>query len=160
MRLTIKILGRNEEFAIFVPDALVDVGRLKVLLERNKGIPVQSQRILYKGRALADSKTIQDYGITENSKLHLSIKAIGETKGLSNETPNNSKNESISNGDGDFFKRLERVLYKHFSEGDAEKVLSKFSEVYAGFIDVLSLDCIERIAKHEMEKCNARKEPR
>ena len=152
MRLIIKILGQNEEFTIFVPDALVDVGRLKVLLERNKGIPVQCQRILYKGKALADSKTIHDYGITEDSKLHLSIKATGETKGLLNETPNSSKSESIGNRDGDFFKRLKRILNKHFSEGDAEKVISGFSEVYAGLIDALSLDDIERIAKHEIEK--------
>ena len=151
MKLIIKILGKNEEFTISVPNNSVDVRTLKKILERNNDIPVHSQRILYKGRALADTKPIQDYGITENSKLHLSIKPNGGIRDLPENQPDSSPSGSFSNDRGDFFFRLERVLKKHFTEDDAEKILSKFREGYSNMIRVLSLDDIERIAKYEVE---------
>ena len=152
MKLFIKVLGRNEEFAIGIPDAPVEVESLKMMLERNKGFPVNAQRILFKGKALLDSKTIQDYGITEGSKLHLSIKTTGDIARLSKDAGSSSKSDSSANDEGEFYKKLRKVLKKHFTDDDAEKIFSKFSESYAGMINALSLDDIERIAKYEIDK--------
>lgn len=152
MKLFIKVLGRNEEFTIGLPDEPVKVEVLKLMLERNKGFPVSAQRILFKGKALLDSKTIEDYGITEGSKLHLSIKATEDIERLSKDTGNSSNSESSANGEGEFYKRLRNVLKKHFTDDDAEKIISTFSESYSGMINALSLDDIERIAKYEIDK--------
>ena len=151
MKLIVKVLGKSEEFTIDSHDSPVNIGELKILIERSRGIPVNAQRILYKGKALADSKTSEYYGITENCKLHLSVKAIENTREVSKETTISSKVEPASNNE-DFLLRLEKVLKKHFREDDAERIFATFNDVYGSVIDALSLDDIERIAKYEIEK--------
>ena len=147
MNLTIKVLNANEEFKINSQENSPKLSELKELIYKQRGLPVNEQRLLFKGRALTDEgKTLQEYGITENSKLHLSIKKSSQ---------NASKAAQTSLGkskDADFHKRLEEVLLKHFHPQDADKVLQKFNEMYGNMILGMSLDDFERIAKYEIKK--------
>lgn len=151
MILKVKVLGRNDEFDVELPETTTEVLDLKKLVERERGIPVNSQRILFKGKALSDAKTVQDYGIGEACKLHLSIKAHENVRLSTKESPVTVSSKSIDQSE-DFLIRMKNLLKKHFTEDDAEKVFSNFSEVYEGVVDALSLDDIERIAKYEIEK--------
>ena len=147
MNLTIKVLSGNEEFKINSQENSSRISELKEIIYRQRGIPVNEQRLLFKGRALTDeAKTLQEYGITENSKLHLSIKK-------SSQNASKSDQSSVGKIKGpNFHKRLEEVLLKHFHPQDADKVLQKFNEMYGNMMLGMSLDDFERIAKYEIEK--------
>eukprot|EP00112_Aurelia_sp_Birch-Aquarium-sp1_P007500 Seg1817.15 transcript_id=Seg1817.15/GoldUCD/mRNA.D3Y31 product="Ubiquitin-like protein 4A" protein_id=Seg1817.15/GoldUCD/D3Y31 len=147
MNLIIKVLNGNEEFNINLLENSSKILELKELIHKQRGVLVSEQRLLFKGRALTDEgKTLGEYGITENSKLHLSIKK-------SSENASKSAQNSLGTIKGpDFNKRLEEVLKKHFHPQDADKVLQKFNELYGSMIEGMSLDDFERIAKYEMKK--------
>lgn len=47
---------------------------LKHLVSDKLNVPVRQQRLLFKGKALADEKGLSDYNIGPNSKLNLVVK--------------------------------------------------------------------------------------
>lgn len=153
MKLTVKVLGKSDDFDIDVPDETIQVSVLKHLIECKRGIPFNSQRILFKGKTLSDAKSTKDYGIEDSCKLHLSIKTSETVVSAAKEAPIISSNNP-SHSNEDFLIKLEKILRRHFTPGDAEKVFLKFSEVYEGIVDAVSLDDIERIANYEIENCN------
>ncbi|XP_010842782.1 PREDICTED: ubiquitin-like protein 4A, partial [Bison bison bison] len=52
------------------------VSTLKHLVSEKLNIPVRQQRLLFKGKALADGKRLSDYSIGPNSKLNLVVKPL------------------------------------------------------------------------------------
>jgi len=67
-------------FVVFFPSAkeitlLVDwddfIEDLKVLIQVQEGIPPDQQRLLFHGRNLDDKRTVSDYNIQRDSKLHI-----------------------------------------------------------------------------------------
>ena len=47
------------------------IWRIKEMMRQSKGIPVDGQRLIYGGKILEDTKTLEDCGIQRESTLHL-----------------------------------------------------------------------------------------
>ena len=62
----------SEHLAVY--DGLTTRQKLSLLSER-KGIPVEQQRIIYGGKQLEDTKSLQEYGIAKkDSTVHLVLR--------------------------------------------------------------------------------------
>ncbi|XP_032633843.2 ubiquitin-like protein 4A [Chelonoidis abingdonii] len=116
------------------------VSTLKRLVSEKLNVPVSQQRLLFKGKALADEHRLSDYSIGPESKLNLVIKppekASPEEPGCRGPPPPFST----------IWHPLGQVLAQHFSTADAEKVLEQLQKDYERSLRLLSLDDIERLA--------------
>ncbi len=137
MKLTIKILGGESNELEVEKDESCLIVDIKKFIKQERGIPLENQRIILKGKPLSsDFQTLKYYGIKSNCKLHVSIKKSKDTR---------------NNKELEFWQKCEGVLHKHFSVEDANAILKKFTSQYQSLIESLSLDDLERIASHELE---------
>lgn len=54
------------------------VAQLKLMIEKEEGFPVDKMRLIYAGRQLEDSKTLNNYGIKEGSTIHFVLRMAGD----------------------------------------------------------------------------------
>lgn len=69
MKIKIRLISDYEEFVEVMDTATVL--ELKALVLEQFSIRVENQRLIYQGRILEDTKTLQFYNITENSVIYL-----------------------------------------------------------------------------------------
>lgn len=60
-----------------ITDSLT-VGQLKSKLEGKAGIPIDQQRLIFKGNQLEDNKTLVSYGVQDEEKITLVLRLIGD----------------------------------------------------------------------------------
>ncbi|XP_053552178.1 ubiquitin-like protein 4A [Bombina bombina] len=127
MQLTVKALkGKETNIQVSEGDTVLAVKRL---VEEKLQIPVSQQRLLYRGKALADEQCLSYYSIGPGSRLNLMLKERVA--------------QDVSAG---VWKSLSVLLAKHFSPSDAERVLECVQKDYERSLSLLSLDDIERLA--------------
>ncbi|KAK3565806.1 hypothetical protein QTP86_015568 [Hemibagrus guttatus] len=122
------------------------VSTVKELVFERLNIPPHQQRLLYKGKALADEYRLSDYAIGPEAKLNLVVRPTGERNSgatVSSNSSTTSSNGSTGNG---VWQLLSTVLAKHFSPADAAKVQEQLIKDYERSLRQLSLDDIERLA--------------
>jgi len=68
------LTGKNIEIAL-EPNRTVE--ELKQAIKNIEGIPRHPQRLIFAGRQLEDRKTLADYGIKDNDKIHLVLRLCG-----------------------------------------------------------------------------------
>ena len=84
----IELKERNNTFPIFVKtltgktiianvDSTDTIYHLKILIHIFEGIPPKEQNLIFEGRQLEDAKTIVDYNIQKESKIHLVLRLRG-----------------------------------------------------------------------------------
>ncbi|XP_012589920.1 PREDICTED: ubiquitin-like protein 4A [Condylura cristata] len=119
------------------------VSTLKQLVAEKLNVPVRQQRLLFKGKALADGKRLSDYSIGPNSKLNLVVKPPEKA----------SLEDSAARRPGEVppapqpaWPLVAKVLARHFSAGDASRVLDQLQRDYERSLSRLTLDDIERLA--------------
>lgn len=112
------------------------VSTVKELVSERLNIPANQQRLLYKGKALADEHRLCDYSIGPEAKLNLVIRPAGERSAAS----------SSSSSQGGVWQTVSLILAKHFSPADAAKVHEQLIKDYERSLRQLSLDDIERLA--------------
>ncbi|XP_016090775.1 ubiquitin-like protein 4A [Sinocyclocheilus grahami] len=117
------------------------VSTVKELVSERLNIPPSQQRLLYKGKALADEHRLSDYCIGPEAKLNLVVRPAGERSGA----VGNSSGSPDKAGSG-VWQLLSTVLAKHFSPADAAKVQEQLIKDYERSLRQLSLDDIERLA--------------
>ncbi|KAF4109640.1 ubiquitin-like protein 4A [Onychostoma macrolepis] len=117
------------------------VSTVKELVSERLNIPPSQQRLLYKGKALADEHRLSDYSIGPEAKLNLVVRPAGERSGAMG-TSSSSPDKA---GSG-VWQLLSTVLAKHFSPADAAKVQEQLIKDYERSLRQLSLDDIERLA--------------
>ncbi|XP_027008590.1 ubiquitin-like protein 4A [Tachysurus fulvidraco] len=129
------------------------VSTVKELVFERLNIPPHQQRLLYKGKALADEYRLSDYAIGPEAKLNLVVRPTGErnsramvsSNSTTTTTTSSSSSSSGSTGSG-VWQLLFTVLAKHFSPADAAKVQEQLIKDYERSLRQLSLDDIERLA--------------
>ncbi|XP_051965210.1 ubiquitin-like protein 4A [Xyrauchen texanus] len=119
------------------------VSTVKELVSERLNIPPSQQRLLYKGKALADEHRLSDYSIGPEAKLNLVVRPAGERSGGAVGASGSSNNEKSASG---VWQLLSTVLAKHFSPADAAKVQEQLTKDYERSLRQLSLDDIERMA--------------
>uniref|UniRef100_A0A8C5V459 Ubiquitin-like protein 4A n=1 Tax=Microcebus murinus TaxID=30608 RepID=A0A8C5V459_MICMU len=139
MQLTVKALQGRECSLQVREDELVST--LKQLVSEKLNVPVRQQRLLFKGKALADGKRLSDYSIGPNSKLNLVVKPLekvlleeGTARRLADSPPPH------------VWQLISKVLARHFSAADASRVLEQLQRDYERSLSRLTLDDIERLA--------------
>ncbi|XP_014652982.1 PREDICTED: ubiquitin-like protein 4A [Ceratotherium simum simum] len=119
------------------------VSTLKHLVSEKLNIPVRQQRLLFKGKALADGKRLSDYSIGPNSKLNLVVKPL--EKVLLEESAARRLAETPP-PPPPAWQLISKVLARHFSAADASRVLDQLQRDYERSLSRLTLDDIERLA--------------
>ncbi|XP_072288971.1 ubiquitin-like protein 4A [Eucyclogobius newberryi] len=138
MILTVKPLQGKECSVQVTEDEKVST--VKELVSERLNIPANQQRLLYKGKALADEHRLCDYSIGSEAKLNLVIRPAGERPAAPGPTSSNSSWQ------GGVWHSVSVVLAKHFSPTDAAKVHEQLIKDYERSLRQLSLDDIERLA--------------
>lgn len=120
--------------------ATSSISFVKQLISRELDIPVDQQRLVFRGRTLADSQCLGDYNIVDGTKLHLVVRKAdaGDEVLLTNENAH-------------LWKEMELFLGNHFTQSDAQKVLDQFRAEMSKTIQNWSLDDIERVAQTHIE---------
>lgn len=139
MQLTVKALQGRECSLQVAEDELVST--LKHLVSDKLNVPVRQQRLLFKGKALADEKRLSDYNIGPNSKLNLVVKPL--EKVLLEE---GSAHRLADSPATPIWQLISKVLARHFSVADASRVLEQLQRDYERSLSRLTLDDIERLA--------------
>ncbi|KAG7281282.1 hypothetical protein CRUP_030965, partial [Coryphaenoides rupestris] len=117
MILTVKPLQGKECNVQVTEDDKVST--VKELVSERLNIPANQQRLLYKGKALADEHSLSDYAIGPDAKLNLVIRPVGERASATGAASSSSGSSSPQGG---VWQTLATVLAKHFSPADAAKV--------------------------------------
>ncbi|KAK0152155.1 Ubiquitin-like protein 4A-A [Merluccius polli] len=118
------------------------VSTVKELVSERLNIPANQQRLLYKGKALADEHSLSDYSIGPDAKLNLVVRPVGERTSATGQ----ASSSGSSSPQGGVWQTLSTVLAKHFSPADAAKVHEQLIKDYERSVRQLSLDDIERLA--------------
>ncbi|XP_029367094.1 ubiquitin-like protein 4A [Echeneis naucrates] len=141
MILTVKPLQGKECSVQVTEDEKVST--VKELVSERLNIPANQQRLLYKGKALADEHRLSDYSIGPEAKLNLVIRPLGERTGASGTAGSSSSSSSTHGG---VWQTVSTILARHFSPADAAKVHEQLIKDYERSLRQLSLDDIERLA--------------
>ncbi|KAF1389710.1 hypothetical protein PFLUV_G00076310 [Perca fluviatilis] len=146
MILTVKPLQGKECSVQVTEDE--KVSSVKELVSERLNIPANQQRLLYKGKALADEHRLSDYSIGPEAKLNLVIRPVGERTGASGMAASSSSSSSSgsSTTHGRVWQTVSTILARHFSPSDAAKVHEQLIKDYERSLRQLSLDDIERLA--------------
>ncbi|XP_041856608.1 ubiquitin-like protein 4A [Melanotaenia boesemani] len=141
MILTVKPLQGKECSVQVTEDEKVST--VKKLVSERLNIPANQQRLLFKGKALADEHRLSDYSIGPEAKLNLVIRPVGEKTAASGVAAGSSSNMSMQGG---VWQVVSTILARHFSPADAAKVHEQLIKDYERSLRQLSLDDIERLA--------------
>uniref|UniRef100_A0A8C9VZA7 Ubiquitin-like domain-containing protein n=1 Tax=Scleropages formosus TaxID=113540 RepID=A0A8C9VZA7_SCLFO len=118
------------------------VSTVKELVSDRLNIPPSQQRLLYKGKSLADEHRLSDYSIGPDAKINLVVRPVGEQAGAAGGASSNSSSSSSVG----VWQALSAVLARHFSPTDAARVQEQLIKDYERSLRQLSLDDIERLA--------------
>ncbi|XP_058147043.1 ubiquitin-like protein 4A [Dasypus novemcinctus] len=143
MQLTVKALqGRECSLQVSEDEP---VATLKHLVSEKLNVPVRQQRLLFKGKALADGKRLSDYSIGPNSKLNLVVKPLEKVL-LEADTARRLAETPAPPPPPAAWQLISKILGRHFSAADASRVLEQLQRDYERSLSRLTLDDIERLA--------------
>uniref|UniRef100_V5HUG2 Putative ubiquitin-like protein 4a n=1 Tax=Ixodes ricinus TaxID=34613 RepID=V5HUG2_IXORI len=125
MFISVKIL-QGQECTIEV-SASSSISAVKQLVAQELQIPVDQQRLVFRGKTLSDGLSLEDYNIEEGNRLHLFVLKTAEDAALA-------------------WDQMRKFLLSQFSPEDTEKVLEEYKKDFSRAAASLSLDDIERLA--------------
>ncbi|KAK9767769.1 hypothetical protein K7432_002152 [Basidiobolus ranarum] len=113
--------------------------KLKEKLQTVSSQPVAAQRLILKGKALTDSKSLLEVNITSNTVIHLLQKAtLPPTSSTATATPTPVETSTGLTPEGDeliksekFWNSLRNYLQEQYtSSEDVEKIIQQFRDSY------------------------------
>ncbi|XP_055882121.1 ubiquitin-like protein 4A [Biomphalaria glabrata] len=149
MHLTVKILNGEECTLAASPSSLVS--DVKEQVEALMSIPVADQKLLFKGKALQDTKPLRDYGVEDSGKIILVVKK-SVYKPTNTSSPLSPQILHPAQPEQPVWEKLRVFLQRHFRERDVEAVLQEFKKEFERNISSLSLDDIERLAITKLQQ--------
>ncbi|KYN96463.1 ubiquitin domain-containing protein DSK2, putative [Plasmodium reichenowi] len=96
INVSFKVTGGKEFTVAIEPD--ITVLDLKKICAEHVDIPVEAQRIIFKGKILKDKESLTLYGVADGNTMHLVRSAIA-TKDVAQEEKESNKNENATNND-------------------------------------------------------------
>ncbi|XP_067683635.1 ubiquitin-like protein 4A isoform X2 [Haliotis asinina] len=153
MRLTVKVLNGDECTIAASPSSYVT--DIKQQVAALMSIPIANQKLLYKGKPMADSKQLSEYNVEDGSKLTVVSRPGSATSASSADSV--SKTVSSDTGaSAPVWTKLQTFLRRHYTEKDADLVLAEFRKDFNKGLASLSLDDIERLAASKMRATGER----
>lgn len=125
------------------------ISSVKQLVSEHFDVPVEHQRLVFKGKILADASCLCDYNIIAGTKLHLTVK---KPEGGGSQVDEEKAR-------GKLLAQLRTLLRPHYTETDLEKVVDQFSKDLDRQIGDSSLDDIERVAHSQDSPVQTSSEP-
>ncbi|XP_006899979.1 PREDICTED: ubiquitin-like protein 4A [Elephantulus edwardii] len=144
MQLTVKVLQGRECVLQVSEDELVSSLKLQVSEQLN--VPVRQQRLLFKGKALADGKRLSDYSIGPNSKLNLVVKPLEKVLLEQGAARRQDAQPRPLAPTSETWQVIAKILGRHFSAADATRVQEQLQREYERSLSRLTMDDIERLA--------------
>jgi len=120
MKLVVKIINGGEHEIEVAPDESIQ--GVKSKLASLLSIPTSQQRLMFKGKPLADSSNLSDNSVSSDTKIHLTIKKKDVESELDKEL---------------------RVIGQQFVT-DPDQFTALFNQNIKTFVNEMSLDDIER----------------
>lgn len=143
MLLIVKILqAPGKECRIEVTD-VESIVSVKRMVAREFDVPVHLQRLVFRGKTLADGQSLDFYKIGPGTKIHLVVRR-----------PEIDADPTSVNTLGNctaLWDHVSTILARHFTSSDAEQILESFKKEFSVNMANLSLDDIERIAQAKLE---------
>lgn len=129
LQVTIKVLKPSSTFTIAGLDSTDTIHQLKQrIYQQQSSLPVNRQRLLIKGKVLADQKTLSELAINESTIIHLMVTAAPANHspaspvlgrfGVSAETE-----KKLSSPE--FWSALEKTIFDQVGEADGNLLFSK-----------------------------------
>ncbi|XP_003740043.1 ubiquitin-like protein 4A [Galendromus occidentalis] len=140
MQITVKILG-GQECSLEVTSSML-ITDLKKELSVRMNIPVESQKLVFKGKTMLDASKVGEHTLEEGAKVHLVV-SKAPVAGSSSASSNNA---SSTTHEPEFWAILNELLSKHFAPEDVEKIIKEYRADLEGGLQSLNLDDIERMA--------------
>ncbi|XP_048671120.1 ubiquitin-like protein 4B [Marmota marmota marmota] len=132
MFLTVKLLlGRRCNLRVSGHES---VATLKKLVSQRLQIPAEQQHLLFRGKLLADDKSLSEYCIGPNASINVIMRPL--EKVAPEEAPQTQP----------LWHQLGQVLAKHFGPQDAKAVLQLLRREHEEHVQRVSLDGLERLA--------------
>lgn len=124
--MTIKVLKPSSQFTIGGLTGSETVGQLKQrIYQQQSSIPVNRQRLLIKGKVLADQKTLEELSIQEGAVIHLMITAAPASPTAAPSSSGLSAEAEQKISSPEFWAALEKTVIEQLGDADAKLVLSK-----------------------------------
>ncbi|XP_032939432.1 ubiquitin-like protein 4A [Catharus ustulatus] len=156
MLLTVKALQGRECSLQVSPEERV--GALKALVAERLQVPVEQQRLLYRGKALADERRLSDYSIGPSARLNLVLKPPAGGGGAraggggGAATPPEDLGEPPPPPPAVFGPGLAQILGRHFGSQEGPRVLQQLLKDYDRSLRGLSLDDLERLGARLLQE--------
>ncbi|XP_062579316.1 ubiquitin-like protein 4A [Saccostrea cucullata] len=156
MHIYVKIFKGND-FQVAVSSSQTVLG-LKEILAMQISMPVEEQKLMFKGKALADDKRLSYYNIKEGDRLFLFTKKTEKAGSPSAANVPKFAADLSNCSTTVLWDKLRVFLQRHFTPQDVEKVLIEFQKNFNSSIQRLSLDDIERLAINKIRQTNGAQE--
>ncbi|CAG8540931.1 5960_t:CDS:2 [Diversispora eburnea] len=129
IKLNIKSLKGGKTYSTQLNDSETVLG-LKEKLRSLASISPENQRLIFKGKALVDNKPLSEYGISNDTTIHLVQKSgTREVSQISKESKLSTTGiEKVK--DPQFIDSLSKFFHEQFSEVDANCILKDFTNFY------------------------------
>lgn len=164
MQIRVKSLQGGEYVVQVAKDQLVS--QLKaVIKEKSDGqLPIDRQKLVYKGRTMQDSSSIGEYNLEEDCKIHLILQK--ETNSTANHT---TSSHSVGATNNEYDKRCpkrtsasrfetllkERLTqHNHFTPDEIERIMAVLHHEIDSAVNSSSLDDLERLAEQKLKISN------
>ncbi|XP_054163527.1 ubiquitin-like protein 4A [Oppia nitens] len=137
-----KIPGNESTIEVADNSTVIDV---KQVVAKQLDVPIGHQKLVFKGKTLSDNVPLKEYDISEGVKIHLFV-----TESNQSSADDSQLSSSTTTAKSLFWDQLTQALQKYYTKSDTVKIVDEFRRQLQSEVNQMSLDDIERLAKHKL----------
>ncbi|XP_022656395.1 ubiquitin-like protein 4A [Varroa jacobsoni] len=149
MKITVKILG-GEECTIEVQSS-TSIQDVKKELSVKMNVPVEKQKLVFKGKTLVDTSKVGEHTLEEGAKVHLVVTKSSTPTPSSSSSGSSPATSTKASSSVDFWPLLSDLLRRHFVPEDVDKIIDEYKKDFEAGLQSLNLDDIDRMAHAILE---------